>query len=65
MDMLKFIVSKVTVQAIVTVALTGAVIYVAIAKIEASEYLVNGWMLALGYYFGSKASETIARMHGV
>lgn len=46
---------SVIVQALVTLALTGAVVYLAVAGREIPAALLNMTLVALGYYFGSKA----------
>lgn len=44
------------IQAIVTISLTGTVIYLEIAGREISDTLNNAFLLALGFYFGSKVT---------
>ena len=58
---------SVIVQGVVTLGLTGVVIYMEVTGKEISGTLNNAFLLALGFYFGSKvtlASAQIARLLG-
>lgn len=58
---------SVIVQALVTLALTGSVVYLAVTGQEIPTALLNMSLVSLGYYFGSKAqlSATTAADHVV
>ena len=49
---------SVIVQGMVTLALVGSCIYLAVVGEPIPELLTNATMLALGFYFGSKSAQT-------
>ncbi len=49
---------SVVVQALVTLALVGAVVFLTVTGQEVPDALLNLTLIALGYYFGSKAQLT-------
>jgi hypothetical protein len=55
---------SVIIQGTVTLALVGAVVYLSCANQEVPDVLSAACTLALGYYFGSKAQQTIAARGG-
>lgn len=46
---------SVLIQAIIALSLLGAIIYLVIIQAPVPDILVNGFLLVLGFYFGSKA----------
>ena len=49
---------SVIVQAVVTLSLVSACIYLSIAGKPIPELLTNATMLSLGFYFGAKSAQT-------
>ncbi|NVM22456.1 MAG: hypothetical protein HWN68_11830 [Desulfobacterales bacterium] len=59
MEWAKWVVSKITVRAIVTVSLWGAVIYQAVSNQPVNDALVKGAFMGFGYYVGSNAHGVV------
>ena len=55
---------SVIVQGLVTLSLTGSVIYLAVAGRPVPDLLGSATLLSLGYYFGSKSQQVITRYKG-
>lgn len=47
------------VQGTIAGALTGGVVYLSVAQAEIPEVLGNGFLLMLGYFFGSKGMQEV------
>ena len=56
---LDLLAQSVIVQGVVTLLLVGAVVYCTLAQIVVPDSLSSAMMLALGFYFGSKAQQSI------
>lgn len=61
----KLLAESVIVQALITLGLIGAVIYLSVAGEEIPELLEAATGLTLGYYFGSKAQLAVDRTRRV
>ena len=59
MEWAKWVVSKITVRALVTVSLWGAVIYQAVSGHEVNDALVKGAFMGFGYYVGSNTHGVV------
>lgn len=46
---------SVLIQAIIALSLLGAIIYLTVIQVAVPDILVNGFLLVLGFYFGSKS----------
>lgn len=47
---------SVLIQGIMTLALLGTIIYLVVQQIPVPDILTNGFLLILGFYFGSKTT---------
>lgn len=57
--LLDLIAQSVIVQGLVTLTLVGAVVYMNVKGVAVDDTLSSAMMLALGFYFGSKAQQVI------
>lgn len=47
---------SVLIQAIMALGMLGSIIYLVVAQLPVPDILVNGFLLILGFYFGSKST---------
>jgi len=55
---------SVLIQALITLTVVVTMSYMAAAGMEVPEWMIQGLMLILGFYFGSKVERSIAARFG-
>lgn len=55
----KLLQESVIIQGVLTLALAGAVIYLSVVGQPVSDLLSSAFLLAIGFYFGSKSQQVI------
>lgn len=55
---------SVIVQSLLALACLGAIVYLSVTGQDVPEVLVNGFLLILGFYFGSKVQTEASRIAG-